>query len=229
MNNTKIFQNVWDLQQLPVTLKLPNIEWRFLLCCDGKTPVYQVQRRLALSDKERDYILNRLCTNSLLSEKALSLEELAQTTIDTASPQSEPQTFSEYLQTAESTGQSQEKSAPAFSPLQKPSMSTPPSRSMSLQAVIQFILNQNDDPTAGHLATYQVFMGINTQLLKRNGITSLRFQDDRLITDPELQTAIMDNIQKILGIACPTDVFFTPSLSSKNDFQKNHSTVTVES
>jgi hypothetical protein len=215
MNNTKIFQNVWELQQLPATLKLPNMEWRFLLCCDGKTPVYQVQRRLALSDKERDYILNRLCASSLLSEKAVSLEELAQTTIDTVSPYTELQTFSEYLQTAESTGLSQEKNVPAFSPLQKPSVSASPPRSMSLQAVIQFILNQNDDPTAGHLATYQVFMGINTQLLKRNGITSLRFQDDRLITDPELQAAIMDNIQRVLGMTCPADVFFTPSLSSK--------------
>jgi hypothetical protein len=78
---------------------------------------------------------------------------------------------------------------------------------MSLQSVIQFILNQNPDPTAGHLATYQVFMGINTQLLKKNGITSLRFQDDRLITDPELQSAIAENIKKVLGIACPDDVF----------------------
>jgi len=215
MNNTKVFQNVWALQQLPVTMKLPNMEWRFLLCCDGKTPVYQIQRRLALSDKERDYILNRLCASSLLSEKALSLEELAQTTIDTASPHAEPQTFSEYLQTAESGGHPQEKVVPSFSPLQKPSVPAPPTRSMSLQAVIQFILNQNADPTAGHLATYQVFMGINTQLLKRNGITSLRFQDDRLITDPELQAAIIDNIQKVLGTACPEDAFFIPASFGK--------------
>jgi hypothetical protein len=208
MNNTKIFQNTWALQQLPATMKLPNIEWRFLLCCDGTIPVYQIQRRLALSDKEREYILSRLCTSGLLTEKNLSLKELAQTVIDTPASHSEPQTLSEYLQTGESTGTSTEKSVPAFSPLQKPSMLSTSSRSMSLQSVIQFILNQNSDPTAGHLATYQVFMGINTQLLKRNGITSLRFQDDRFITDPELQSAIAENIEKVLKVPCPEEVFF---------------------
>jgi len=104
---------------------------------------------------------------------------------------------------------------PAFSPLQKPSVTTPTVRAMSLQSVIQFILNQNADPTAGHLATYQVFMGIGTELLKRNGITSLRFQDDRFITDAELQTAITENIQKVLKVACPEEVYFNPPASGK--------------
>ena len=108
-----------------------------------------------------------------------------------------------------------EKNMPAFSPLQKPSVATPTMRAMSLQSVIQFILNQNPDPTAGHLATYQVFMGISTQLLKRNGITSLRFQDDRFITDPELQTAIAENIQKVLKVPCPEEVYSNSSVANK--------------
>lgn len=209
MNNPKIFQNAWALQQLPANMKLPNVEWRFLLCCDGKTPVYQIQRRLALADKECDDILDRLCGNNLLTEKSLTLEELAKTGIDIPAPHAEPQTLAEYLLTSETPAPpAQKPAAPAFSPLQKPT--APTVRTMSLQAVIQFILNQNSDPTAGHLATYQVFMGINTQLLKRNGITSLRFQDDRLITDPELQSAILANLQRVLRLNCPADVFFTP-------------------
>jgi hypothetical protein len=220
--NTKIFQNAWNLQQLPVTMKLPSLEWRFLLCCDGKTPVYQIQRRLELADKDRDYILNRLCASGLLNEKSLSLEELAQTVIDNPAPQAEAQTFSEFLQAAATTPPSAEapssapgKTAPAFSPLPKPAVVVPTIRCMSLQSVIQFILNQKADPTAGHLATYQVFMGINTQLLKRNGITSLRFQDDRFITDTELQNAIADNIQKVLKIVCPEEVYFNQPVSGK--------------
>lgn len=215
MNNTKIFQNTWTLQQLPATLKLSNMEWRFLLCADGKVSVDQIQRRLTLSDKERDHILSRLCNNHLLTEKVLSLEEYAKATIDLSAPPSEPQTFAEYLQSTEFDAPSMEKNMPAFSPLQKPSPPTPTIRAMSLQSVIQFILNQNSDPTAGHLATYQVFMGIETQLLKRNGITSLRFQDDRFITDPELQTAIAENIEKVLKIACPEEVFFNSPISGK--------------
>jgi hypothetical protein len=135
------------------------------------------------------------------------MEEYAQTTVDIPSTSTEPQTFTEYLQATESSSRPQEKTMPALSPLQKPSVPTPPVRVMSLQAVIQFILNQHPDPTAGHLATYQVFMGISTQLLKRNGITSLRFQDDRLITDPELQNAIADNIKKVIGVTCPEEVY----------------------
>jgi hypothetical protein len=207
MNNTKIYQNTWPLQQLPATMKLSNLEWRFLLCADGKATVDQIQRRLGVSEKERDYILSRLCGSNLLTESIVSLEEFAKTTVDIAAPVSEPQTFIEYLKSTESPGSSTEKNMPAFSPLQKPAAAPSTARAMSLQSVIQFILNQNPDPTAGHLATYQVFMAIDTQLLKRNGITSLRFQDDRLITDPELQTAITDNIQKVLKITCPEDVF----------------------
>jgi hypothetical protein len=208
---TAIFQNTWAIQQLPVTMKLPNIEWRFLLCCDGRTTLHQVQRRLSLTDKERETIVARLCASGLLTEKALTLEELAQATVDTPATNTEPQTFSEFLQGGESTIETpRPKAAPAFSPLQKPNATAPTNRTMSLQSVIQFILNQNSDPTAGHLATYQVFMGINTQLLKRNGITSLRFQEDRIITDPELQAAIIANIEKVLKITCPEDAFFTP-------------------
>jgi len=78
---------------------------------------------------------------------------------------------------------------------------------MSLQAVIQFILNHNNsDPTAGHFATYQVFMGIGTPLLKRNGITSLRFQDDRIISDPELQNAIIESLEKVLKVKCTPEM-----------------------
>jgi len=215
MNNIKIFQNTWALQQLPATMKLSNLEWRFLLCADGKTPVDQIQHRLGLSEKERDNVLSRLCASNLLEEKILTLEEYAKTTVDLSTPPSESQTFTEYLQSAESVGSSMEKNMPAFSPLQKPSVATPTMRAMSLQSVIQFILNQNPDPTAGHLATYQVFMGISTQLLKRNGITSLRFQDDRFITDPELQTAIAENIQKVLKVPCPEEVYSNSSVANK--------------
>jgi hypothetical protein len=216
MNNTKIFQNTWTLQQLPTTMTLTNVEWRFLLCADGKTPVEQIQRRLGLTEKERDYILSRLCTSNLLTERPVSLEEYAKSTIDIAAPTSAPQTFTEYLKSTESPESSTQETVPAFSPLQKPSATSTPVRTMSLQSVIQFILNQNPDPTAGHLATYQVFMGIDTQLLKRNGITSLRFQDDRFITDAELQKAIIDNIQKVLGMTCPEDVFTALSPADKN-------------
>ena len=240
--NTKIFQATWALQQLPVTMKLSSLEWRFLICCDGKAAIEQIQTRLGLADAERETILQRLCAGNLLSEKILSLEEFAAASVDSPAHRDPlaQQTLVEHLQAAEPSRLEAhemeeqpepepsdpepikprapdrpaavgDQAAPTFRPLPKPTATAPTVRSMSLQAAIQFILNQTSDPTAGHLATYQVFMGINTQLLKRNGITSLRFQDDRLITDPELQQAISENITKVLKVECPEDLFFQVS------------------
>jgi len=206
MNNAKFFENTYALQQLPVKMKLSNTEWRFLLAANGKTPVYQIQQRLGLTQEETSFVLSRLCVSGLLNEKTNSLEEFAEATIDLASADAEPKNLAEYLHSIE-VGTFPPQGIPAFSPLQKPSAPVPTVRSMSLQSVIQFILNQTSDPTAGHLATYQIFMGIDTQLLKRNGITSLRFQDDRFITDEALQDAIAQNILKILRVPCPEAVF----------------------
>ncbi len=210
MNRTKLFHNTWSLQQLPAAMKLTSIEWRFLICSDGKTPVHQIQKRLGISDKEQETTLARLLQSGLLTESTLSLEDFARATVDLPSAGTEPQTLNDYLRGSVSAEPAKDKALPAFSPLQKPTVTSTSMRSMSLQSVIQFILNRNPDATAGQLATYQVFMGIKTDLLKRNGITSLRFQDDRLITDAELQAAIAQNIQKVLNVSCPDDVFTAP-------------------
>ena len=221
MNRTKIFHNTWSLQQLPVAMKLSNVEWRFLLCADGKTPVHQIQKRLALSDKEQETVLARLVQSGLLTESTQSLEDLARATIDLPNTGDESKTLNDYLRSSLSAepvkekDKEKEKAPPAFSPLQKPTVTSTSMRSMSLQAVIQFILNRNPDATAGQLATYQVFMGIKTDLLKKNGITSLRFQDDRLITDTELQAAIAQNIQKVLNVSCPEDVYSGAAQTAK--------------
>jgi len=220
MNSSKIFRNTWALQQLPIGMQLMSIEWRFLICSDGKTPIAEIQKRLGIAPEEGEAILRHLCSAGLLTETSLTLEDFARATVDRAQPTKEAQTLPEYLASAESNGNSRagaaaipapalspektEKAIPQFSPLQKPTQSPMP---MSLQAVIQFILNQNSsDPTAGHFATYQVFMGIGTPLLKRNGITSLRFQEDRIITDPELQSAIIESLQKVLKVTCTPEM-----------------------
>lgn len=80
---------------------------------------------------------------------------------------------------------------------------------MSLKSIIELIIKAHPDQTAGQLAVYRVFMGMDTQLLRRNGINTLRFKEDRLITDPELQRAIVENMRKHLGIECPQSVFLS--------------------
>ena len=80
-------------------------------------------------------------------------------------------------------------------------------RRLSLKALMRFISSRAEDSSAGQLDVYRVFIRVSTKLLKRNGITTLRFEDDHLVNDPELQTAILSSVQKTLGLTCPQDVF----------------------
>ena len=80
-------------------------------------------------------------------------------------------------------------------------------RRLSLQALMHFIINRAPDPTAGQLDIYRVFIRVDTQMLKRNGITTLRFSEDHLIDDPDLQQAIASSVRKTIGAPCPSEVF----------------------
>lgn len=88
-----------------------------------------------------------------------------------------------------------------------PKEEPPMQQKLSLKALMQFILDRAVDLTAGQLDIYRVFIRVNTRLLKKNGITTLRFQDDRLISDPELQSAIVSSVEKTLGLRCPKEVY----------------------
>lgn len=116
--------------------------------------------------------------------------------------------------------------SPTFQPLSEPSgpvptVETPGTESgngenghaagsgsrLSLRALMQFILDRAPDLNAGQLDVYRVFIRVDTKLLKRNGITTLRFEEDRLIGDPELQDAITSSLERTLGLNAPRDVF----------------------
>ena len=72
---------------------------------------------------------------------------------------------------------------------------------------MQHILHRAPDPTAGQLDVYRVFIRVDTGLLRRNGITTLRFRDDHLVSDPELQEALVSSLQSTLGISCPGHIY----------------------
>lgn len=113
--------------------------------------------------------------------------------------------------TAEPSAPPRRRAAPRVQPSARRSpagrQGTPAGRRLSLKALMQFILSRANDPTSGQLDIYRVFIRVNTQLLKRNGITTLRFSEDRLIADPELQQAIASSVRKSLGVNCPSQVF----------------------
>ncbi len=100
-----------------------------------------------------------------------------------------------------------------FTPLPTPEStpkeirSMPRSRSLSIRALMNLIESQAGSREAGQLDVYRVFVRVDTVLLKRNGIQTLRFTEDRLVSDPELEQAIVKSVKKTLGLDCPESVW----------------------
>ena len=98
----------------------------------------------------------------------------------------------------------------AFRPLGSPPSArsaTAAQRSLSLRALMDYILQRAPDMNSGQLDVYRVFIRVDGKLLRRNGITTLRFEEDRRIDDPELQGAIVSSLQATLGLPCPEQVY----------------------
>jgi hypothetical protein len=81
------------------------------------------------------------------------------------------------------------------------------SRRLSLRALMNLIERQASSTEAGQLDVYRVFVRVDTVLLKRNGIETLRFTEDRLVSDPELEQALVGSLKKTLGLDCPESVW----------------------
>ncbi|MGH9423173.1 MAG: hypothetical protein ACRD3J_24565, partial [Thermoanaerobaculia bacterium] len=88
---------------------------------------------------------------------------------------------------------------------EKRPMSAP--RHLSIRALMNLIERHSGTREGGQLDVYRVFVRVDTTLLKRNGIDTLRFTEDRLISDPELEKAIVSSVKKTLGLDCPESVW----------------------
>ncbi len=80
-------------------------------------------------------------------------------------------------------------------------------RRFSIRALMNLIEGRAASREAGQLDVYRVFVRVDTTLLKRNGIETLRFTEDRLISDPELEQALVRSLKKTLGLDCPDSVW----------------------
>jgi len=227
-----VFELVRDLSTLSESLRLNNVEWGLLFAVTGKHTVYQIGAHFALSAAERDRAFSRLLAAGLIRERAVSYSEYlrAMATIR----DDEPKTLGRFLRAGAAiagrpgaigpppdAGQDDvnltravptvDSSGVKFEPLAAP-VSSPLSvesggRRLSLKALMRFILSRAPDTNSGQLDVYRVFIRVNTKLLKSNGITTLRFEDDHLVSDPELKSAILSSVRKTLGVTCPQEVF----------------------
>ncbi|MHB0970777.1 MAG: hypothetical protein ACYC7A_19855 [Thermoanaerobaculia bacterium] len=81
------------------------------------------------------------------------------------------------------------------------------SRRLSLRALMNLIEKQAGSREAGQLDIYRVFVRVDTVLLRRSGIETLRFTEDHLVSDPELEQAIIRSVKKTLGLDCPETIW----------------------
>ncbi|HEX3527004.1 MAG TPA: hypothetical protein VH988_08050 [Thermoanaerobaculia bacterium] len=223
-----VYELATAVDRLPTDLRLRSLEWGALFAVTGRHTVAQIGVHLGLEPAERDGIFARLLDLGLLAERPLSAGEYLRAA---ATVEGEPRTLAAFLR-AGLTGPLLDPAADpdpmltetpasdidlgAFEPLALPEEETlmqipdlPPAipPALSLLAVMRFVAEQSRDADAGQLDIYRAFVRVNPQLLRRNGITTLRFEEDRLLTDPDLQEALLASVQHVVGRPCPPEVF----------------------
>lgn len=219
------------LERLRADLRLRSLEWGVLFAVTGRHTVAQIGASLELPGEERDQIFRRLAELGLIDERPLTAREYlraAATVGGVGGVGGEPRTLAGFLAGGLAGPDAEPVVVPileaqeiqveenGFEPLALPeeeivmnttaTLATPPPP-MSLRAVMRFITAQAPASDAGQLDVYRAFVRVSPQLLKRSGITTLRFEDDRLVSDPDLQQAILASVRHVVGKPCPPDVF----------------------
>jgi hypothetical protein len=228
MRSSVIYQPKRNWNELSKEVKLRQWEWRVLVAFDGNRTLGQAMEHTGLRHEEMAVLLQKFHALDLLEEREVSFADFLKSEAmhqeghgtggiagqplqalppATATPR---QPHIPQLYPLPPTPQVTQPSRfiPLPSPGTLPAQPTRGGRKLNLKAVMNFIVNQvGGDVNAGQLAVYRVFMRVDTKLLKRNGITSLRFQEDRIVSDVELEEAILGSTRKALGVGCPDDVF----------------------
>ncbi len=228
-----VFERAVPLDRLPADLRLRSLEWGIFFAVTGRHSVARVGDGLGVSSPERDAAFARLTELGLLAERSLTageylrvaaaggeaprpLEAFLTASLEGLldSPQGSPPR-SEVTDDALAPDPSPDDFEPL--PIPEPEIAMPqPSVSpvspklfapLSLRAVLRFVVDQARDADAGQLDVYRAFVRLDPNLLKRNGITTLRFEEDRLLTDPDLKKALLESVEQVVGRPCPPEVF----------------------
>lgn len=222
-----VFERAVAVDRLPADLRLHSLDWGILFAVTGRHTVAQIGNGLGAAPAERDAAFARLVDLGLLAERPLSAGEYLRAA---ASVGGEPRTLGGFLtaglgglldepavlapETFSVAASDLDLSLGEFEPLPLPEpeiamlMPDPrPSPPVSLRAVMRFVVDQARDADAGQLDVYRAFVRLDPQLLKRNGITTLRFEEDRLLTDPDLKSALLESVEQVVGRSCPPEVF----------------------
>jgi hypothetical protein len=206
-----VYRRTGDPQQLPNELRLIALEWALYFAIDGTQTAAELGRQFRAETPARDAAIARLLGLRLIEEQPLSAKEYVRALA--AAGDREEKTLREFLMGAGPRAIA----APAIprppAPLEfkrlptpyerKENRPMPRPRKLSLRALMNLIEANSGGREAGQLDIYRVFVRIDTSLLKKNGIETLRFAEDRFVSDPELEQAIVRSVKKTLGLDCP--------------------------
>ncbi len=237
MNTAAIYRRTASGDEPDVDLRLRALEWTVLFNVDDQRNVNEIASALQVQSSHVWDALASLERRGLVEERAVLLSEFLRSpaALDQSDPDAE-RTLGEFLYredrsikpaytaaneleqpSKQSSPMSVRNASPAafappplqvsipFEPLESPLEMK--SRAVSLLTLMQYIMSQSRDQTSGQLAVYRVFMGIKTDLLRRNNITSLRFTEDRIVDDPELLSALEASLQRSLGLPFPESAY----------------------
>lgn len=211
-------------------LRLIALEWTLYFASDGTRTVAELGGQFRANSADRDRAIARLVSAGLLAECSVTAAEFVRARA--AAGDQEQRSMHDFLTRITSAEAARPQAATndttaaiappapqprgsivplAFKPLSLPereeNRTLVPVRKLSLRTLINAIAKRAGSREAGQLDVYRVFIRVDTSLLKRNGIETLRFTDDRLISDPELEEAIVRSLKRTLGVDCPDDVW----------------------
>lgn len=197
-----VFELVRPLAEVPEALRLRALEWRLLLAVTGRHSVAQIGAVFGVEPDLRDRTFAALLERGLLAERELSRTEFerARGAVDA----DEPRTLAAFLA-----------DEPSFQPLDAettgepmaPVLPLPRRRRLRLRALLDFLAEGAESAEDGQMNAYRLFIRLDPELLRRSGIKTLRFEDDRHIDEPELVAQIVAAVEAVFGRPCPDRVF----------------------
>ncbi|HEV7765397.1 MAG TPA: hypothetical protein VGQ76_10375 [Thermoanaerobaculia bacterium] len=206
-----VYRRRREPNQLPSDLKLIALEWALYFAVTGIHTAAELGRQLRAEAADRDDALRRLVLLGLIEEQALSAAEYVRALA--AAGDREEKTLREFLIGASQPPVKLSVPRPPAPPLEFRRLPSPDdrkenrpmshSRKLSLRALMNLIETQAGSREAGQIDIYRVFVRVDTTLLKRSGIETLRFTEDRFVSDPELEQAIVRSVKRTLGLECP--------------------------
>ncbi|MDX1997803.1 MAG: hypothetical protein SF066_08780 [Thermoanaerobaculia bacterium] len=83
----------------------------------------------------------------------------------------------------------------------------PRRRRLRLRALLDFLAEGAASAEDGQMNAYRLFIRLDPDVLRRSGIKTLRFEEDRHIDEPELVAQIVAAVEAVFGRPCPDRVF----------------------